>query len=276
MDDRPIGVFDSGLGGLTVLRALADLLPHEHLVYIGDSARFPYGERPLGQVALFARQLAAWLVQHADVKLIVVACNTASAAAMDQLRFEHEVPIVGMVEPGARAAARHSTGRVALLATTATIASGAYQRAFDQRPESAELFPLACPGFVELVEHGLSETPQASRQVARHLLPLREVGVDTALLGCTHYPLLAKALRHALGPEVVLVSSAEETAFEVRSLLDAGGLWRRGAAPGRRRMLTTGNPSAFAAAGRRLLGPLVGPVEHLPLVDLERRARSSY
>lgn len=271
MDDRPIGIFDSGLGGLTVLRALADLLPGEDLVYVGDRARFPYGDRPLAEVARFARQLTGWLVGVAQVKAVVVACNTASAAALDQLRYLVNVPVVGMVEPGVRAAVRSRARRVGLLATAGTVASGAYERAFGTLAPGAELTSLACPGFVELVEAGSTTTAEAREVVAARLAAWRESGdrPTCVLLGCTHYPLLADAIRAALGEDTVLLSSAEETAFEVRRLLDLGGLWRReGRGVGRRRILSTSDPADFAAAAARVLAEPIGPVAFLPVDEI--------
>jgi glutamate racemase len=276
MDGRPIGVFDSGLGGLTVVRALLDLLPDEHLVYFGDTGRFPYGPKPREEVLKYAFEITELLMGH-DVKLIVVGCNSAAAAALTELRARYEVPLTGVIEPGLRAAAAATrTGRVGVIGTVGTIASGAYQRAAALWP-GIELTCAACPGFVEFVEAGDVDSDQVFVLAERLLAPVRAAGVDTLVLGCTHYPLLARTIGDVMGRDVVLVSSGEETAFEVAAVLDAVGARRRpgggpGAAPGgsgvplgaepaRRTFLTSGDPVTFRALGSRFLGPEVDAVE---------------
>ena len=262
MDDRPIGIFDSGFGGLTVARALMDLLPEEDLVYFGDTGRYPYGPRPLDEVRSFALQVTTLLVEHHDVKMVVVACNTASAAAIDLLRFEHEVPLVGVIDPGLRAAvAVTSNRRVGVIGTVGTIGSGAYQRAAVSQRADVELVCCACPGFVEFVERGETDGDQVHVLAERLLAPLRQAGVDTVLLGCTHYPFLARTLGDVMGREVVLVSSAEETAFEVRAILDDTGLVRRGGGKGAHRFVSSGDVDWFRRLGSRLLGPELDEVE---------------
>ncbi|MDP9387832.1 MAG: glutamate racemase [Actinomycetota bacterium] len=256
MDDRPIGVFDSGFGGLTVARALIDLLPEEDLVYFGDTGRYPYGPRPLDEVRAFARQVAALLVERHDVKMLVVACNTAAAAALELLRFEHDVPIVGVIDPGLRAAAAVTrNGKVGVIGTTGTIGSGAYQRAVVAHRFPVELVCRACPGFVEFVERGETDSEQVHVLAERLLAPLRHAGVDTLLLGCTHYPFLARTIGDVMGREVVLVSSAEETAFEVRAILDETGLVRRTGGKGAHRFVSSGDVAEFRRLGGVLLGP---------------------
>ncbi len=258
MDGRPIGIFDSGLGGLTVARALMDLSPAEGIVYVGDTARYPYGPRPQGEVRLFATEIARWLVEERGVKMVVVACNTATAACLGHLQQTLAVPVVGVIEPGLRAAARVSrTRRVGLIATTGTISSGAYPRA----ARGIELHCLACPGFVELVEEGRTTGPEAQSLVERRLRPLRAAKVDTLLLGCTHYPLLARTISDVMGQEVTLVSSAEETAFEVRAVLNRSGLARPPGPPGERAWCSSGDPALFAHLARRLLSLDLGAVE---------------
>ena len=262
MDDRPIGMFDSGFGGLTVARALIDLLPDEDLVYFGDTARYPYGPRPLDEVRGFARQVARLLVDGHDVKMVVVACNTAAAAALDLLRFEFDVPVVGVIEPGARAAVQATrNGRVGVIGTVGTIGSGAYQRAVRSLRAPVELTCCACPGFVEFVERGETRSDQVHVLAERLLEPLRRAGVDTLLLGCTHYPFLARTIGDVMGRDVVLVSSADETAFEVRTLLTDTGMVRRSAAKGRHRFISSGDAAWFQELGRRLLGPELNDVE---------------
>lgn len=262
MDDRPIGMFDSGFGGLTVARALIDLLPEEDLVYIGDTGRYPYGPRPLEQVREFARQIAASLVEEHDVKMVVVACNTAGAAALDLLRFELDVPVVGVIEPGIRAAVRATrNGRVGVIGTVGTVSSGAYQRAVASMRKGIELTCAACPGFVEFVERGDTDSDQVHVLAERLLHPVTAAGVDTLLLGCTHYPFLARTIGDVMGREVVLVSSADETAFEVRSILTDTGLGRRTAGKGAHRFISSGDVGTFRELGRRMLGPELDRVE---------------
>ncbi|HZT67805.1 MAG TPA: glutamate racemase [Acidimicrobiales bacterium] len=268
MDDRPIGMFDSGFGGLTVARALIDLLPDEDLVYIGDTGRYPYGPRPLDEVRHFARQIAGALVDDHGVKMVVVACNTASAAALDLLRFELEVPVVGVIEPGVRAAVQATRNRrIGVIGTVGTISSGAYQRAVRSHRAQVELTCSACPGFVEFVERGETDSEQVHVLAERLLHPVKEAGVDTLLLGCTHYPFLARTIGDVMGRRVVLVSSADETAFEVRSILEDTGLGRRSAGKANHRFISSGDVDLFRQLGRRLLGPELDRVEPATWTD---------
>jgi glutamate racemase len=256
VDDRAIGVFDSGFGGLTVARALIDLLPGEDLVYFGDTGRYPYGPRPLDDVRGFARQITAMLLERHDVKMVVVACNTAAAAALDLLRFEFDVPIVGVIDPGVRAMlAATRNRRVGVIGTVGTIRSGAYQRAVRGMRADVALTCAACPGFVEFVERGETDTEQVHVLAERLLAPAKEAGVDTLLLGCTHYPFLARTIGDVMGPEVVLVSSAEETAFEVLGILEETGLGTRTAGKGTHTFVSSGDVEWFRSLGSRLLGP---------------------
>jgi glutamate racemase len=262
MDDRPIGMFDSGFGGLTVARALIDLLPGEDVVYFGDTGRYPYGPRPLDDVRGFARQITRYLVEQHDVKLVVVACNTAAAAALEMLQFEFDVPVLGVINPGVRAAIAVTTNhRVGVIGTLGTISSGAYQRAVQAHRASVELTCAACPGFVEFVERGETESEQVHVLAERLLDPVKQANVDTLLLGCTHYPFLARTIGAVMGRGVVLVSSADETAFEVRNLLEETGLVRRTANKGRHRFVSSGDAVWFQEVGRRLLGPEMADVE---------------
>jgi glutamate racemase len=264
MDDRPVGVFDSGFGGLTVARALLDLVPTEDLVYIGDTGRYPYGPRPLAEVRTYSRQIARHLVDDHDVKMVVVACNTASAAALDLLRFELDVPVVGVIDPGVKAAVRATrNGRVGVIGTVGTISSGAYQRSVHSLRAPVTLACAACPGFVEFVERGETSGDQVHVLAERLLTPLRSEDVDTLLLGCTHYPFLARTIGDVMGRQVVLVSSADETAFEVLSIFSKTGLGRRSAAKGSHRFLSSGDVGRFRELGRRLLGPELDDVEQL-------------
>ena len=269
MDGRPIGVFDSGLGGLTVVRALIDLLPDEHLVYFGDTGRFPYGPKPREEVLKYAFQITELLMTH-DVKLVVVGCNSAAAAALTELRARYEVPLIGVIEPGLRAAAKVTrSGRVGVIGTVGTISSGAYQRAAAALFPHVELACAACPGFVEFVEAGDVDSDQVFVLVERLLAPVKAAGVDTLVLGCTHYPLLARTIGDVMGAgpdgdRVVLVSSGEETAFEVASILESVGARRRPGPtdePARRTFLTSGDPAVFRRLGTRVMGPEVESVE---------------
>jgi len=254
-------MFDSGFGGLTVARAVIDLLPAEDLVYVGDTGRYPYGPRDQDQVRRFAHQITATLIDEHRVKLVVVACNTASAAALDELRFAFDVPIVGVIAPGARAATSVTrNGRVGVIGTVGTIASGAYQREVvalrgARAAGPVQLTCAACPGFVEFVERGDTSSEQVHVLAERLLDPVRRAAVDTLLLGCTHYPFLARTISDVMGREVVLVSSADETAFEVLAILERTGLGRRTAAKGAHRFVSSGDVEVFRALGTRLLGP---------------------
>lgn len=265
MDPRPVGMFDSGFGGLTVARAVIDLLPDEDLVYVGDSARYPYGPRPLDEVRGFARQITRHLVEREGVKLVVAACNTAAAAALDVLRAESPVPVIDVIEPGVRALVRATrSGRVGVIGTVGTIASGAYQKAVAATGADVELTCAACPGFVEFVERGETHSEQVHVLAERLLAPIVEAEVDTLLLGCTHYPYLARTISDVVGRDVVLVSSADETAFAVKALLDEGAV--DPAPPGRggtQRFLSSGDPDRFAELGFRLLGPELDRAERV-------------
>ena len=258
-------MFDSGFGGLTVARAVIDLLPDEHLVYIGDTGRYPYGPRPQPEVKEFALEIGATLVDTFGVKAVVVACNTAAAAALDDLTAELPVPVIGVIEPGVRAligATRNQ--RVGVIGTVGTIGSGAYQRAVVATEALVDLTCAACPGFVEFVERGETTGDQVTVLAERLLAPVREAEVDALLLGCTHYPYLARTISDVMGRDVVLVSSADETAFEVRTVLGATQLARRaGCEPATHRFLSSGDVRWFEEIGRRLLGPELDRAEAL-------------
>lgn len=262
MDDRPIGMFDSGFGGLTVARAVIDLLPAEDLVYFGDTGRYPYGPRPLDEVRGFAREITRLLVERHGVKMVVVACNTAAAAALHALQYEFDVPIVGVIEPGVRSLLKVTTNRrVGVIGTVGTISSGAYQRAVRDHRAAVELTCAACPGFVEFVERGETDSDQVRVLAERLLAPVIRAGVDSLLLGCTHYPFLARTIGEVMGRDVVLVSSADETAFEVRHILEETGLGRMRGGKGRHRWISSGDVATFRRLGARLLGPELDDVE---------------
>ncbi|MBW3602135.1 MAG: glutamate racemase [Actinobacteria bacterium] len=263
-DPRPIGVFDSGVGGLTVARALMDLLPDERIVYYGDTARGPYGPRDLGEVRRFTAQIVDDLARR-DVKLVVAACNTATAAAVETDPLAFPVAVVGVIAPAVATALRATrNGRVGVIGTTGTIASGAYDRAvLAAGGDDVRLVSAACPRFVELVEAGRTTDSEVLDVAGDYLASLVAAEVDTLILGCTHYPLLTGVLSYVMGPDVVLVSSAEETARRVFArLVDERMLARRAAAP--HRFVASGDGAAFARLAARFLGP------RLSEVDVER------
>jgi glutamate racemase len=255
-------MFDSGFGGLTVARAVIDLLPFEDLVYLGDTGRYPYGPRPLEEVRGLAHQIAHRLNDEHDVKLLVVACNTASAAALTELQEQLPIPVLGVIDPGVRALAQATRNkRVGVIGTVGTIGSGAYQQAVADVAPGVELTCAACPGFVEFVERGETDSDQVVVLAERLLAPVVEAGVDALLLGCTHYPFLARTISDVVGRDVVLVSSADETAFEMLSLLQWSDLARdHGEGPGHHRFLSSGEVGWFRDLGRRLLGPELADV----------------
>jgi glutamate racemase len=273
--DRPIGMFDSGFGGLTVARAMIDLMPSEHVVYIGDTGRYPYGSRPQSEVANFARQLAWSLVNDFDAKAIVVACNTASAAALDELKAELPVPVIDVVEPGAQALVHTTvTRRVGVIGTVGTIGSGAYLRAVEATGVAVHLTSAACPGFVEFVERGQTSGDEVTILAERLLAPVCDAGVDALLLGCTHYPYLARVIGEVMGPAVTLVSSADETAFAALAELTSLGLLRKpGGEQAVHRFLSSGDISWFTDFGRRLLGPELGTAQRWYITPDEQPGR---
>lgn len=255
--DAPIGVFDSGLGGLTVARAIAERLPGERLVYLGDTARVPYGTRSPHTVLRYARSCARHLAKH-DIKLLVVACNTVSAVALPMLRVELDVPVLGVIEPGARAGVRaSSTGRVGVIATAGTVASGAYPQAIATVSTRAEVRQLPAPLLVPLVEEGWLDGEVPTLVVRRYLEPLVAEGIDALVLGCTHYPLLAPIIREEAarlaGRDIAVVDSAEATAAELAGLLADRDL-SRAADTGELSLMVTDLPGRFAEVAARFLG----------------------
>ena len=254
-------MFDSGFGGLSVARALIDLAPAEDLVYVGDTGRYPYGPRPMDEVRGFAAQIGRWLVAEHDVKLVVVACNTATAAGLDALRSALDVPVVGVIDPGMRAVAKATrNGRAGVIGTVGTISSGAYQRAAAELPDALALTCGACPGFVEFVERGEVQSDQLTVLAERLLAPVRHAEVDALLLGCTHYPFLARTIADVMRRDVVLVSSADETAFEVRAILADERLATTAGRTGSVRFFSSGDVEWFRTVGGRLFGAELGPV----------------
>ena len=265
--DRAIGMFDSGFGGLTVARALIDLLPGEDVTYIGDTGRYPYGPKPAADVRGYAHELAWSLVEDLGVKAVIVACNTATAAGLEELRAELPVPVIDVIEPGARALVQATTtGRVGVIGTVGTIGSGAYVEAIARTGAPVHLSSAACPGFVEFVERGQTVGDEVTVLAERLLAPIREADVDALLLGCTHYPFLARTINDVMGPKVTLVSSADETAFAARDTLAELDLLR---APttrtGNHRFLSSGDIDWFRELGGRLLGPELDHTERWPI-----------
>jgi glutamate racemase len=286
MSDLPIGIFDSGLGGLTVASEVMRVLPHESVLYFGDTARCPYGPRPIDEVQEFVLQVGTWLSER-HVKMLVIACNTGTAAGLEAAQRTFEVPVIGVVEPGARAAVKATRNRkVGVIATTGTVDSGAYSKAVRALDAGATVFSVATPKFVDIVEQGLRMGSGALEDwiadssdvflrptftdIARDYLdPLKRTGIDTLVLGCTHFPLLSATIGQVMGRGVRLISSAEETAREVAGTLKA----RRQLAPAGNipvnRFATTGDGEEFARLGSRILRRPIASVRQVPLEELE-------
>jgi len=292
-NNKPIGIFDSGIGGLTVARCIASLLPAESIYYVGDTKRCPYGPRPQAEVRLFVRQVGRWLERH-DVKLVVIACNTATAAGLDVIQRALKVPVIGVIEPGARAAIQATRSRrVGVLATQGTVDSGAYERAIHNLDAGVRVTQSAAGSFVDFVERELAtgtylhedwmdsvdvfDTPEVRELARRNVAPLLGRGIDTVVLGCTHFPLLAHEISNALGPDVRTVSSAEETAREVAEILGRRGELADPASPNlgaggepKYRFATTSDDiTSFAVAGKFIFGHSLDSIEHIELDTLE-------
>ena len=284
MNNAPIGIFDSGFGGLTVARAIHERLPQESLVFFGDTARCPYGPRDLREVRGFVRQICTWLSKH-DVKLIVIACNTATAAGLALAQMEFDVPVIGVVEPGARGAVRMTRNRrVGVIATQATVDSGIYPDTIRNLDAGVTTFSTATPRFVEIVEDGIRRsnspierlTAEASdvylrpafQTIARDYLdPIKKAGVDTLVLGCTHYPVLAPLIQQAVGENVSIISSSEETAKEVVETLTYRGHLADGSLEQHSSFYTTGEDlDDFRNIGGHIFGY---PIDELSYVDIE-------
>jgi glutamate racemase len=272
MDPRPVGVFDSGMGGLTVLHECLVSLPHEDFVYLGDGARLPYGPRPLDEIRRFAHEIAGYL-EGLGVKLIVAACNSATSAALPELQERLEVPIVGVLTPEAHAAVLATRNRkVGLLATHATVESGRYGELVHTLDAGVRLVAVACPRLVMLIESEAPFGAATSEAVREYAAPLKEAGVDTVILGCTHYPLIRPILQREFGREVTLVFSAEETAREVVETLARKGYSNDTLREGRYRFLTTGDTELFRTMGERFLQLPIAEVEHVTIAELEAAA----
>lgn len=270
MKDKPIGVFDSGIGGLTVVRALMERLPEEDFIYFGDSARVPYGSKRPETVRRFSRENLEFL-KSKDVKLIVFACNTASALALPALRNEEPLPMTGVILPGARsAAAATGNGRVAVIGTTATVRSGAYEEAIMSINSDISIISTPCPLFVSLAEEGWTDNQVARLTAERYLRPAIEFGADTLVLGCTHYPLLKGVISSVMGPKVRLVDSATECAVEVEFILDSGSMKNSSGREGSIKVYMSDLPYRFRETGERFLSRSIGNIEKVQMQKKER------
>jgi glutamate racemase len=265
--DAPIGVFDSGVGGLTVARAMLDLMPHEPIYYVADTAHFPYGPKSIAEVREYTLEVLDRMVDH-GVKMVVIACNSASSAMLRDARERYDVPVVEVIQPAVRKAVSATrNGKVGVIGTHATITSMAYDDAFAAAPH-IDLTTAACPRFVEFVEAGITMSDELLGCAKEYLAPIVERGCDTLVLGCTHYPFLAGALSLVLGDEVMLVSSADETARQTYHTLVRYGLSRsEDAPPPQHTFVATGDPEAFFELGRRFLGPEIRAVEGVTAVE---------
>ena len=267
-----MGVFDSGVGGLTVLHECLVTLPHEDFLYLGDHARLPYGPRPLDEVRRFAREIGAFL-EAQGVKLVVAACNTATSAALPQLQEELAVPVVGVITPEAHAAVQATRNRrVGLLATEATVEAGRYAELVRTLDAGVEVFSVACPRLVPLIESDDPFTAETTEAVREYAMPLKAAGVDTVILGCTHYPLVRPIFQRVFGRDVTLVFSAEETAREVAETLARKGFENDASRQGGYRFLTTGDPDVFRTMGARFLQLPIPAVERIELAELTAAA----
>jgi glutamate racemase len=261
----PLGVFDSGIGGLTVAHALFERLPRESLIYFGDTARVPYGPKSPDTVRRYSSEILAYLLQR-GVKAVVVACNTSTAHALEALRARAPVPVVGVIEPGARAAvAATKSGKIGVIGTAGTISSGAYERAIRALRPDAVVTSQACPLFVPLVEEGWLDHPATELVAREYLAPLQAAGVDVLVLGCTHYPLLKPLLARVMGAGVRLIDSAEETANAVQRDLEQGNLLADGSTPPRHTFVVSDDEPHFRKVGARFLGEKLRDVEVVPL-----------
>jgi glutamate racemase len=265
---RSIGIFDSGIGGLTVFREIAKILPREDLIYLGDTARVPYGTKSAATVTRYAIQNVRFLLRE-NVKLVVVACNTASAFALEALREEFSIPILGVIEPGVSGTLRTLSGKpskkVTVIGTEGTIASEAYSRSLLRQDPHVSVTGTACPLFVPLVEEGWWENDVAERVARVYLQETLRQGLDALILGCTHYPLLKRTIRKVVGPNAVLVDSAEETAQEVSRLLGKDRLLRESNPVSQRKFFVTDSPERFQRVGSMILGQALTNVHHVEI-----------
>lgn len=265
MDNRPVGIFDSGLGGLTVVREVIKYLPNEEIIYFGDTARFPYGPRSAVEIRNFTFEIIDFLLPK-DVKFIVIACNSASAAALEAAQQYYDVPIIGVVEPGARAAVQATRNRrIGIIGTQATISSGSYVNAIKSIDAGVQIHPLACPDLADFVERNEITGPKVERAVKWYLDPLIRAGIDSLILGCTHYPLLSETISKVAGEDVELISSAEEIARELKGFLARKDSLRREESRPMLKFVSSGDENVFRKLGARILGQEVKEVERVKL-----------
>jgi glutamate racemase len=265
MNRAPIGIFDSGIGGLTVARAIYERLPHESTIYFGDTARVPYGPKSPDTVRRYSLEILHWLLGQ-SVKAVVIACNTSTAHALEALQAASPVPVIGVIEPGARAAvAAMQAGPIGVIGTAGTIASNAYARAIQSAKPGTTVEQKACPLFVPLVEEGWFDHPAAGLIAAEYLEPLKRARVNVMVLGCTHYPLLKPLLQRTMGPGVQLIDSGEETAATVYAALRSAGLDAPPAAVPEHRFVVSDDEARFRQVGSRFIGERLGKAEVVPL-----------
>ena len=261
----PVGIFDSGIGGLTVLKEIRREIPGEDIVYFGDTARLPYGSKSKETITKFSIENIEFL-QSLDTKMVVVACNTASSLSLSVLKEKFSIPIIGVIEPGAKqAVAKTKNGRVGVIGTKATIGSGSYEACLKRLDPQVKVYSESCPLFVHFVEEGWLEGSVVEKVASIYLEPLKSFGIDTLILGCTHYPLLRKVIQKRMGPKVLLVNSAEETAKEARELLEKSkNLSSRKEAEGQVRFYVSDEPEPFRVLGERFLGESIQSVAKVP------------
>ena len=263
MNDAPIGIFDSGIGGLTVARAIYARLPNESTIYFGDTARVPYGPKSPETVIRYSREILHWLLSQ-RVKAVVIACNTATAHALPTLAQESPVPVIGVIEPGARAAVRAAAGgAIGVIGTAGTVASHAYARAIHARSPDTVVVEQACPLFVPLVEEGWFDRPATELVAREYLAPLASAGISALVLGCTHYPLLKPLLQGAVGPHITLIDSADETASALEAILTREGLEAHPGARATHRFVVSDDEPRFLAVGARFVGAQLARVERV-------------
>lgn len=271
MKDLPIGIFDSGVGGLTVTKEIINELPSESIIYLGDTARVPYGPRDIEEVKSFVFEIVEFLAKQ-SIKLLVIACNTGTAAGLKAVQTEFDFPIIGVIEPGAKGAFQTSASRrIGVVATSGTVQSQAYEDAIHYIDAGAKVFSQACPELVDFVERGETEGPNIAKVVSWYVNPLKNANVDTLILGCTHYPLLKDVFAQAMGPDVALISSATETAREVKEILARRNLLSANDDP-TRKYYATDEPEYFSKLGTRFLNHDIGSCELVRVEDLSRDA----
>ncbi|EIJ79087.1 glutamate racemase [Bacillus methanolicus PB1] len=262
---QPIGIIDSGVGGLTVAKEVMRQLPHEQIFYLGDTARCPYGPRTSDEVKTFTWQMTSFLLEK-NIKMLVIACNTATAVALDEISRELPIPVIGVIHPGARTAIKVTKNRrIGVIGTEGTVRSGAYEKALKSINRHVTVKSLACPKFVPLVESGEYFGPVAKKIVAETLLPLRNKGLDTLILGCTHYPLLEPLIKNFMGKGVNVISSGEETAREISTILHHNGMLHVSEEEPIHQFFTTGSKAIFTKIASQWLGK---PIENVSMIKL--------